>query len=78
MHEYQISAIWDEEAKVWTATSEDVLGLCFEAETLEGLIDEARALIPELLALNGQLPKGRDSPIPFRVTAERAATTRIQ
>jgi hypothetical protein len=78
MNEYHISAIWDEEAKVWTATSEDILGLCLEAETLEGLINEARVLIPELLALNGQYPDGGDSPVPFRVTAERTATTRVQ
>jgi hypothetical protein len=78
MHEYQISAAWDEEAGVWTATSEDIPGLCLEAETLEGLISEARLMVPELLALNGRLPGGLASAIPFRVTAERTATTRIQ
>lgn len=78
MHEYQITAIWDEEASVWTATSEDVVGLCLEAETLEGLINEARLMIPELLALNGQFPTSKDSPIPFRITAERTATTGIR
>ncbi|OQW89654.1 MAG: hypothetical protein BWK78_07450 [Thiotrichaceae bacterium IS1] len=29
----QINAIWDDEAKVWVATSEDILGLVTEAET---------------------------------------------
>ena len=77
MHEYQITAVWDEEASVWTATSEDVLGLCLEAETLEGLINEARLMIPELLALNGKLPESKDYPIPFRITAERTATTGV-
>ena len=78
MHEYHITACWDEEAGVWTASSEDVQGLCLEAETLDGLISEARVLIPELLALNGQLSDDAAIPIPFRVTAERTATTRVQ
>ena len=78
MHEYQITACWDEEARVWTATSEDIQGLCLEAETLDGLISEASVLIPELLALNGQLSAKATIPIPFRVTAERTATTRVQ
>jgi len=78
MHEYQITACWDEEAGVWTASSEDVQGLCLEAETLDGLISEASVLIPELLALNGQLSDNAAIPIPFRVTAERTATTRVQ
>jgi predicted RNase H-like HicB family nuclease len=32
---YQIDVFWDQEAKVWVATSENVPGLATEAETLE-------------------------------------------
>ncbi len=31
------SPIWDEEATVWVATSEDVSGLATEADTIEAL-----------------------------------------
>ncbi len=34
---YFIRAEWDEEARVWVATSDDVPGLATEADTLEGL-----------------------------------------
>jgi predicted RNase H-like HicB family nuclease len=78
MREYLITASWDEAESVWTATSEDVKGLCLEAASLDDLIQEARLLIPELLALNGQRPSGETAPVPFRIAAERTATTRVQ
>jgi hypothetical protein len=34
---YKIQAFWDAEAKVWVATSEEVLGLATEADTWENL-----------------------------------------
>ena len=51
--EITISSTWDSEAKVWFATSEDVPGLVLESETLDGIVEEARRLVPELLRLNG-------------------------
>jgi hypothetical protein len=33
-----IRAEWDESAKVWVASSDDVPGLATEEETLEGLV----------------------------------------
>ena len=48
-----IRAEWDEEACVWVATSDDVPGLATEAETVEGLIEKLRSMIPELLEANG-------------------------
>jgi predicted RNase H-like HicB family nuclease len=77
MREYLITAAWDDEAGVWTARSDDVEGLCLEAETLEELVNAARDLIPELLALNGQASGIDATPIPFKITAERSAVTRI-
>ncbi|MCX7111410.1 MAG: DUF1902 domain-containing protein [Proteobacteria bacterium] len=76
MREYHVSAFWDDEAKVWVGTSEDVPGLCVEAATLEELMHAAGELIPELLILNGVLQRGDGNPVPYRVTAERTATVR--
>jgi predicted RNase H-like HicB family nuclease len=48
-----LRAEWDEEASVWVATSDDVPGLATEDETLEGLIEKLKIVIPELLDANG-------------------------
>ena len=37
---YYVHAAWDEEARVWVASSEDVPGLATEAEAFEVLIDK--------------------------------------
>ena len=76
MSEYHVTASWDDEAKVWIGTSDDVPGLCVEARTLEEFIEVAADLIPELLRLNGALPQGAAAPVSFRVTAERSAMAR--
>ncbi|MEI7604278.1 MAG: DUF1902 domain-containing protein [bacterium] len=76
MQEYRITAVWDEEASVWTASSDDVIGLCLESESLDDLIKEAKVIIPELLSLNGQFLHEETATIPFRITAERAETIR--
>src|SRR5437867_3198295 len=52
---YHVQADWDPEAAVWVATSADVPGLATEAETIEGLTDRLRTMIPELLEANGLL-----------------------
>ena len=44
---------WDEKARVWVATSDDVPGLATEESTIEALIEKLTILIPELLQLNG-------------------------
>lgn len=51
---YQVEAFWDEEAKTWVATSENIIGLVTEADTLENLTQKLRLIIPELLLLNQQ------------------------
>ena len=53
MKTYKISASWDSEAKTWIATSDDVPGLCAEADDLEQLIEIVKSLAPELLVANG-------------------------
>ena len=42
---------WDAEAEVWVATSPEIPGLILEAETSEGILEEAQRVIPELLRL---------------------------
>ena len=64
MNEYHVSAFWDEEAKVWVATSDDVPGLATEAETVELLLGKLRVMIPELLELSGCTTQ---SEIPFHL-----------
>ena len=53
---YAVRAEWDPEASVWTATSDDVPGLCAEAATLEELTAVVLDLVPELLVANGVVP----------------------
>ncbi len=55
---YIVSAIWDDEAKIWVAESDDVPGLATEAPTEEALVKKLEALVPELLELNRCLPAG--------------------
>jgi predicted RNase H-like HicB family nuclease len=42
MRPYEISAEWDEEARVWVASSEEVPGLATGADTLESLIEKLK------------------------------------
>ena len=49
MQTIQVNALWDEEAQVWVAMSDDVPGLCTEASTIELLGQKIRIMIPELL-----------------------------
>ncbi len=38
-----VHAMWDDEAHVWVATSEDVPGLFTEADTMEKLVDSSKS-----------------------------------
>ncbi len=70
MGPYHVTAEWDDQAKVWVASSDDVPGLATGAETFEKLIDKLKLVIPELLVENGLLPESTES-VPFAITAER-------
>ena len=63
-----IRAEWDEEARVWVATSDDVPGLATEGDTLEVLIEKLKIIIPELLHANGANPEHE---VPFEVLTRR-------
>jgi hypothetical protein len=54
---FTVKAVWDPEAQVWVADSDDVPGLAAEAETSEKLNEKLGSLIPELLELNGVRPE---------------------
>ncbi len=63
-----VHAEWDEEARVWVATSDDVPGLATEESTIEGLIEKLKVMIPELLEANGE---SVDAQVPFEVLTRR-------
>ncbi len=48
-----VRAEWDNETRVWVASSDDVPGLATEEEPLEGLIQKLKVIIPELMEANG-------------------------
>ncbi|MEK6375552.1 MAG: DUF1902 domain-containing protein [Acidobacteriota bacterium] len=69
---YHVQADWDPEAGVWVATSADVPGLATEAETIEGLTNRLRTMIPDLLEANGLLPgRIQSGSIAFELTSHR-------
>lgn len=69
-----IHAEWDDEARVWVATSDDVPGLATESETVEALIAKLEVLIPELLDANdGQFDTSEG--VPFELLTRRFQTT---
>ena len=69
---FTVTALWDDEAGVWVAESDDIPGLVTEAATVERLVEKLQVMIPELLELNGGPGReGRD--VVFRVMAERTA-----
>ena len=66
-----VTANWDDEAKVWVATSDDVPGLATEADSVEALIEKLKGMIPELLDANGYA--GSDDEVPFQLHVNEAA-----
>ena len=53
--DYPIKYIWDDDAKVWIATSDIIEGLVLESESLEALIKEVASTVPELIDLNKEI-----------------------
>ena len=48
-----INFMWDPEAEVWIATSEQVPGLVLEGGSFDALAERVKFAVPELLELNG-------------------------
>jgi len=63
-----VHAEWDEVARVWVATSDDVPGLATEEDNLKGLIEKLKVMIPELLDVNET--KG-EREVPFELLTRR-------
>ncbi|MES9901907.1 MAG: DUF1902 domain-containing protein [Sedimenticola sp.] len=66
-----VLALWDSEAKVWVATSDDVPGLATEADSAIELKEKLKILIPELLLENGVIDGCEMSAIPFHLHSEK-------
>ena len=69
-----VRAEWDEEARVWVASSDDVPGLATEGDTLEGLVDKLKVMIPELLEANGT---AGETEFPFEILTRRFEIARL-
>lgn len=53
--QFLVQAIWDSEAHVWSAYSDDVPCLITYSDTLKALSTKLETMVPELLELNGRL-----------------------
>ena len=73
--QFLVQAIWDSEAHVWSAYSDDVPGLVTESDTLVALATKLQTMVPELMELNGRLSPEDLSGITVTVTGELEATT---
>ena len=73
----EIRAIWDPDAGVWTATSDDVPGLVTEGETIDDVIERAKQVIPELLEFNHVDVGAKPVDIPVHVVADYRDSVRI-
>ena len=51
---YNVYVVWDDEAKVWVATSNDIIGLVLEGDSVTALIERVCLIVKELLPLNNQ------------------------
>ena len=64
----KVQSLWDGEAGVWVAESDDVPGLATEAATLEELLAKLAVMVPELLEENGV---ALELPVELRLEATR-------
>ena len=75
-----VSAVWDDEAAVWVATSEDVPGLVAEHADFAKLRTMVLDLVPILLVENGMVPHPHDAielPVHFSAQALTRGHARI-
>ena len=72
-----VQAIWDAEALVWVAESENVPGLATEADTIEALTAKLRDMIPEMLILNNLISKNYSGSINFELNTVRQELIQI-
>ena len=65
--DYRIDVLWDEEATVWVATSEDIPGLVLESGSLDALVERVRFAVSDLLDLNAN----GGEPVSLSIRSER-------
>ena len=70
-----VHAVWDDEVRVWVATSDDVPGLATEADDMDALVEKLKAMILELLDANGV---SRAPDVPFEIVGQRFAIAHRQ
>lgn len=63
MRSIMVRADWDDEAKVWVATSTDIEGLVIEADRIEELGPKLHAAILDLIEVNGVDIEGDEVPV---------------
>lgn len=49
----KVKILWDSEAAVWVATSDDLPGLVLESGSCDALIERVKYAVPELMVTNG-------------------------
>lgn len=49
----KVKLLWDNEAAVWVATSDDLPGLALESGSCDALIERVKYIVPELMDMNG-------------------------
>ena len=69
MTEYTIILLWDDEASVWIAESEDIPGLILESGSFDALVERVKVAVPDLLDLSGE----DHTPVKLHFKAERLA-----
>lgn len=68
MNTIHVQVIWDSDADVWVATSDDVPGLAAEAPSIPELKARLDRIIPDLLKENGvETWKGPEVPLDLLV-----------
>ena len=78
MDAYVIRAIWDGEAGIWVAESDDVPGLATGAATLDELVQKLAVMIPELLELNRHIIDAQPPRFEVHATKDRERFTLIR
>jgi hypothetical protein len=68
--ECTVSLIWDNEAYVWLASSNEVPGLALESGSLDALMERVKFAIPDLLEL-------KDTELKINFQAERLAEVQV-
>ena len=74
MDAFKVFAHWDREAEVWWAESSEIKGLAAETDTMEGLVEELRHIVPELLHLNHGIVS---QPVEVQLIADRIEGMRV-